>query len=94
VIDRAANAGDLETQPGLLPGDGSTGQPSTDGLREVQSLRQVFRDLGAAYRRYRSQTGQQAMPGLRAAVSRFRANPSLASLVKVAGFLDRVDLLR
>jgi hypothetical protein len=62
-------------------------------LREFQSLKQVFRDMGASYRRYRRQTGNRATPGLRDAAYNFRAEPSLASLVTVAGFLDRLDLL-
>jgi len=93
VIDRRARSGDLESKRQLLPGDGSTGQLSTEGLREFQSLKRVFRDLGASYRRYRRQTGNKAMPGLRDAAYNFRAEPSLASLVMVAGFLDRLDLM-
>jgi hypothetical protein len=61
--------------------------------RETQSLRRVFRDLGVSYRRYRSQTGGPVVPGLRDAAYRFRAEPSLASLVAVAAYLDELDLL-
>jgi maltooligosyltrehalose synthase len=93
VIDRGANAGDLEAKRLLLPANASSNQLSSDELREFQSLKQVFRDLGASYRRYRRQTGNRAMPGLRDAAYNFRAEPSLASLVTVAGFLDRLDLL-
>jgi maltooligosyltrehalose synthase len=93
VIDRGASAGDLEAKRLLLPGNASTNQMSSDELREFQSLKQVFRDLGASYRRYRSQTGTRVAPGLRDAAYNFRAEPSLASLVTVAGFLDQLDLL-
>jgi hypothetical protein len=61
--------------------------------RETESLRRVFRDLGVSYRRYRSQTGGRVVPGLRDAAYRFRAEPSLASLVAVATYLDELDLL-
>jgi hypothetical protein len=72
--------------------------PSTDSktageLRETQSLRRVFRDLGVSYRRYRSQTGGPVTPGLRDAAYKFRAEPTLASLVAVAAYLDELDLL-
>jgi hypothetical protein len=61
--------------------------------RETQSLRRVFRDMGVSYRRYRSQTGGPVVPGLRDAAYKFRADPSLASLVAVAAYLDDLDLL-
>jgi hypothetical protein len=62
-------------------------------VREVASLKQVFRDLGTSYRSYRSQTGEAVNPGLREAAYGFRAKPSLASLVTVAAYLDELDLL-
>ena len=61
--------------------------------REAASLRRVFRDMGVSYRRYRSQTGGPVVPGLRDAAYKFRADPSLASLVAVAAYLDDLDLL-
>jgi hypothetical protein len=61
--------------------------------REIQSLKRVFRDMGYAYRRYRSQTGGPVVPGLRDAAYGFRANPSLPALIGVAAFLDELDLL-
>jgi hypothetical protein len=66
---------------------------STGEQRETESLRRVFRDLGVSYRRYRSQTGGPVVPGLRDAAYKFRADPSLASLVAVAAYLDNLDLL-
>jgi hypothetical protein len=66
--------------------------PSAE-LTETQSLNRVFRDLGYAYRRYRSQTGGPVVPGLRDAAYEFRANPSLPSLVAVAAYLEKLDLL-
>jgi hypothetical protein len=77
------------SSPNTLSGDSATaGQ-----LRETESLKRVFRDLGTRYRRYRSQTGGPVTPGLRDAAYNFRAEPSLASLVAVAAFLDELDLL-
>ena len=61
--------------------------------REVKALKRVFRDLGDSYRRYRSQTGGPVVPGLRDAAMEFRADPSLSSLVAVAVYLDKLDLL-
>jgi hypothetical protein len=66
---------------------------STAELTETQSLNRVFRDLGYAYRRYRSQTGGPVVPGLRDAAYKFRANPSLPALVAVAAYLEKLDLL-
>ena len=69
-------------------------EPQTkEELRETQSLHRVFRDLGVTYRSYRSQTGSPVVPELRDAAYRFRADPSLASLVAVAAYLDELDLL-
>lgn len=62
-------------------------------LRETQSLKRVFREMGHAYRRYRKQTGGPVVPGLRDAAYRFRAEPSLPALVAVAAYLDELDLL-
>lgn len=62
-------------------------------LRETESLKRVFRELGVSYRRYRSQTGGPVVPGLRDAAYKFRAEPTLPSLVAVAAFLDELDLL-
>ena len=62
-------------------------------VRETQSLNRVFREMGYAYRRYRSQTGKPVVPGLRDAAYAFRANPSLPALVAVAAYLEKLDLL-
>jgi hypothetical protein len=77
----------------VSPVTGSTDSKTAGELREAQSLKRVFRDLGVSYRRYRSQTGGPVTPGLRDAAYKFRADPSLASLVAVAAFLDELDLL-
>ena len=69
------------------------GVTSTGEQRETESLRRVFRDMGVSYRRYRSQAGGPVVPGLRDAGYKFRADPSLASLVAVAAYLDDLDLL-
>lgn len=61
--------------------------------REAESLRQVFRAFGVSYRRYRSQTHEPVKVELREAAYKFRADPSLTSLVAVAAYLDDMDLL-
>jgi hypothetical protein len=70
-----------------------SGSPSADELRDAESLKRVFRDMGISYRRYRSQTREPVVPGLRDAAYTFRAEPSLTSLVAVAAYLDDLDLL-
>lgn len=61
--------------------------------RELRALRSVYHDLGARHRRYREETGENVAPALRAAVTAFKQEPSLITLVPVAGFLDELDLL-
>jgi hypothetical protein len=67
--------------------------PSAQDLREAESLKKVFRDLGVSYREYRRQTGEPVAPAVREAAYKFRADPSLTSLVSVAVFLDELDIL-
>lgn len=62
-------------------------------LREIRSLKRVFSEMGVSYRRYRRQTGEPVVPGLRDAAYGFREKPSLTSLVAVAAYLDELDLL-
>jgi hypothetical protein len=66
---------------------------TTAEQREIRSLKRVFRDMGYAYRRHRSQAGGPVVPGLRDAAYSFRANPSLPALIGVAAYLDDLDLL-
>jgi hypothetical protein len=61
--------------------------------QETESLQRVFGNLGKLYRRHRKLTGGPVVPGLRDAAYNFRAEPSLASLVTVATFLDELKLL-
>jgi hypothetical protein len=72
---------------------GTVDPKSVGERREAESLKRVFRELGVSYRRYRRQTGDPVTPGLRDAAYQFRADPSLASLVAVAAYLDKLDLL-
>jgi hypothetical protein len=95
AIERRAGASRPKarrTRP-VSPITSSADSKAAGELRETQSLRRVFRDLGVSYRRYRSQTGGPVTPGLRDAAYKFREDPSLASLVAVAAFLDELDLL-
>ena len=95
AVDRSANASRpksrrrRQTPPGAPAAD----VRSPEDVRESESLRRVFRDLGTSYRRYRSQTREPVVPGLRDAAYHFRAEPSLTSLVAVAAYLDELDLL-
>jgi hypothetical protein len=91
VIDQRTIATTPQRQRRARPA--STDSPSREEVRGSQSLRRVFRDLGVSYRRYRSQTGNKVVPGLRDAAYHFRAEPNLTSLVAVAAYLDELDLL-
>jgi hypothetical protein len=93
VLDRRANATRPRSKRHGRARPASGNLPSLEEVRESQSLRRVFRDFGLSYRRYRRQTGAQMPPGLRDAAHNFRAAPSLTSLVAVATFLDKLDLL-
>jgi hypothetical protein len=75
------------------PVETAAGGPSAQDLREAESLKKVFRDLGVSYREYRRQTGEPVAPAVREAAYKFRADPSLTSLVSVAVFLDELDIL-
>jgi hypothetical protein len=71
----------------------SSNGPTPQMLREAESLKRVFRDLGVSYREYRRQTGEPVAPAVREAAYKFRSAPSLTSLVSVAGYLDELDIL-
>jgi hypothetical protein len=75
------------------PDETSADGPSPQDLREFESLKRVFRDLGVSYREYRRQTGEPVAPAVRAAAIKFKADPSFTSLVSVAVFLDELDIL-
>lgn len=84
----------LEEGAAAGPSSASPVDPKVVGERhEAESLRRVFQELGVSYRRYRRQAGGPVTPGLRDAAYQFRAEPSLASLVAVAAYLDKLDLL-
>jgi len=68
-----------------------TGTP--DEVRAARSLRRVFTEMGDAYHSYRRRTGQPVLVPLREAAYAFKSDPSLTSLVTVAGFLDDLSLL-
>jgi hypothetical protein len=75
------------------PVESASAGPSRQELREFESLKRVFRDLGVSYREYRRQTGEPVAPAVREAAYKFKADPSLTSLVSVALFLDELDIL-
>jgi hypothetical protein len=98
-VDTARQAVELRAKA-TRPRAGSRLVPPTDSNgsnpeeeRAAQSLKRVFRDLGLTYRRHRSQVGGAVTPGLRDAAYKFREQPTFASLVVVAGFLDELKLL-
>ena len=92
AVGRRANATRIKPERHRPSPSAPPTSPSEEVLQS-RSLRKVFRELGVSYRRYRRQTGGRVAPGLRDAAYNFRAEPSLASLVAVAAFLDELDLL-
>jgi hypothetical protein len=79
-------------EPAALPF--ATGRDGDSAhLRERACLRSVFRELGDAHRRYRSQTGQAGTPALREAAHAFKREPSVISLIPVAAYLDELGIL-
>ena len=95
VAERVRNARlAIESQQNARRNSPQVEDPKTIAeQREIRSLKRVFREMGYAYRRYRSQTGGPVTPGLRDAAYTFRAEPSLPALIGVAAFLDQLDLL-
>jgi hypothetical protein len=95
AVDRRANATRPKSRRRRVPvqSTASAVVQTQEEVRESRSLKRVFHDLGVSYRTYRRKTGAPVAPAVRAAAYHFRANPTLTSLVSVAGFLDDLDLL-
>jgi hypothetical protein len=93
AVDRRENATRPKSKRRRAPVEQSIDGVTPQMLREAESLKRVFRDLGVSYREYRRQTGEPVAPAVREAAYKFRADPSLTSLVSVAGHLDELDIL-
>ncbi|HET6797551.1 MAG TPA: hypothetical protein VFH40_10365 [Gemmatimonadales bacterium] len=93
ILEKTAGAGPRGAGANSGPVAGVVDAETAGELRELQSLKRVFRDLGHTYRRHRKETGGPVNPDLREAAYQFRANPSLPALIAVAAYLDRMDLL-
>ena len=93
ILEKEAGGGRTGTGGRRAAISGIADAETTGELRELQSLKRVFRDLGHSYRRHRKETGGPVNPDLREAAYQFRANPSLPALIAVAAYLDRMDLL-
>lgn len=76
------------------PAGASAGGGAAPLTHEMRALRLVYHTLGQEHRRYRERTGQSVPPALKAAALAFKREPSLVSLVPVAGFLDDLGLLK
>ena len=72
---------------------GTASLENTPERTEARSLRRVFTDLGDSYRTYRRKTAAPVSPAVREAATRFRKEPSVASLVSVAAQLDELKIL-
>lgn len=96
VLDRRDGATIRRRREGTLAA--AEGKPGLDGKtplsREVRALRIVFRELGKTHRQYRRRTHAPISGALRSAAIAFKLEPSLISLVPVAGFLDEMQLLK
>jgi hypothetical protein len=93
AVDRREGASRPKSKRRRAPVESSAVGPSAQDLREFKSLKRVFRDLGLSYREYRRQTGEPVAPAVREAAHKFKAAPSLTSLVSVAVYLDELDIL-
>jgi len=96
AVDRRASASRPKSRRSRPAATGTLQAPvsqTPEELRERQSLRRVFHDLGHSYRRYRRRTGEPVKPAVREAAYKFRQEPSLTSLVSVAAFLDELEIL-
>ena len=94
-FDRRAGATRPRSRSRKPPALLGTADPEADygQRRERASLRAVFHELGDAHRTYRARTGNGLTPGLRAATTAFKQEPSLVSLAPVAACLDELGLL-
>lgn len=73
----------------------SAEKPSSVPLSiEHRALLVVYHTLGRTHRRHRERTGEHVPPGLKDAARAFKREPSVSSLVPVAGFLDDLGLLK
>ncbi len=79
--------------PSTLAQASAPGAGDAARSRERACLRSVFRELGEAHRQYRMQTGRPGTPALREAARAFKREPSVASLIPVAAFLDELGIL-
>jgi hypothetical protein len=91
-VDQRAGASRPKVKRGQ-PRPANPESPVTEETLDSESLKRVFRQLGVSYRRYRKETGDPVVPAIRDAAISFRAEPSLASLVTLAGYLDELELL-
>ncbi|HEU4647627.1 MAG TPA: hypothetical protein VFS33_01110 [Gemmatimonadales bacterium] len=66
---------------------------SAEQVRELRSLRWVFREMGASYREYRQRTGAPVSPAVRHAADRFKREQNVPALVSLAGHLDELEIL-
>src|SRR6185295_14123027 len=65
AVDRRAGASRPKAKRRRqTPVETSADGPSPQDLREAESLKRVFRDLGVSYREYRRQTGEPVAPAV------------------------------
>jgi hypothetical protein len=93
AVDRRENASRPKAKRRRAAVSSAPDEVNAEGLRESESLKRVFHDLGVSYREYRRQTGEPVAPAVRDAAYKFKAAPSLDSLVSVAGVLDELEIL-
>lgn len=72
---------------------GSRSAASKDSL-DFRALHSTYRRLARDHRLYRERSGEPLSGELKAAAKAFKQEPSVFSLVPVAGFLDDLDLLK
>ncbi len=68
--------------------------PARPESLELRALKVVYGKLGRSHRRYRERTGERVPAPLQAAARAFRQEPSVFTLVPVAGYLEDLGLLK
>ena len=89
---RALSRRDAKSPRETLPS--SALLPSMAGTPELRALRVVYGALCKAHRQHRDRTGAKIPQALSAAARAFKHEPSVMTLVPVAGHLDELGLIK
>jgi hypothetical protein len=95
AIQRRDSAPPRRSQPARIRRPApATGPASVPPSHELRALLIVYHTMARQHRRYRERTGNHIPTALQSAARAFKREPSVFSLVPVAGFLDDLRLLK